>query len=79
MRKIVIVALLVTANSANAGQIKTTHCRSEISDCYGAMEAACGGNFRIIDRSQYYADILFRELPGRSVYNEYLFQCGVSR
>jgi hypothetical protein len=70
-----LAAAFAFSSSASASPMRTAECRSDIQDCYGQMRAACHGEFRVIDRSAFYGDILVSELPGNSPYNTYVFEC----
>jgi hypothetical protein len=74
MRMLIAVPLIICATSASA-EIKTAECRTDLRDCYEQMDRSCRGNYRVIDRNQFYGDILLRELPGPSPYNSYVYEC----
>jgi hypothetical protein len=74
-RSSIVIALLMAATSVKADVINTAECRSQLQDCYAAITARCGTAFRIVDRQQYFGDILFRELPGWATYNTILYTC----
>lgn len=76
MRKLIffLIAIMV-AGSSQANTLRTAECRSQLQDCYEAITAQCGANFRVVDRQTYTGDILIRELPGPAVFNTIIFEC----
>lgn len=81
LKSIFLIAAIVAASSAHAGQMRTAECDSDIQACYAQMQRACPRGFSIADRNSFYADALSRDFPpgfwvGLSrQFNTYLFQC----